>query len=72
MNTTAYAMQELSARELEIARLVAHGLTNKEIACKVGTTAGGVRRSLENVFQKLVIRNRTMLAMLVQSWPETV
>lgn len=56
---------ELTAREMQIARLVARGLTNREIAGKVGTTHASVRRSLENVFQKLVIRNRAMLAVLV-------
>jgi DNA-binding NarL/FixJ family response regulator len=61
---------ELTAREREIARLVARGLTNKQIACEVGTTAGSVRRSLENVFQKLVVHNRTMLAIQVLAWPQ--
>jgi DNA-binding NarL/FixJ family response regulator len=61
-------MNELSSREMEIARLVARGLTNKEIAGRVGTTPASVRRSLENVFQKLVIRNRTMLAIQVMQW----
>src|SRR5262245_4696070 len=61
-----FAMRnELSAREMEIARLVACGLTHKQIACKLGTTAASVLRSLENVFQKLVIHNRTMLALLI-------
>jgi DNA-binding NarL/FixJ family response regulator len=58
-------LEDLTSREAAIARLVARGMTNKQIAMKLGTTAGGVRRSLENIFQKLLIRNRTMLAICV-------
>ena len=69
MTTAEYALQELTEREIEIARLVAQGLGNKQIAERIGTTVGGIRRSLENTFQKLSIDNRTMLAVIVQAWP---
>ena len=56
----------LTAREREIAILVAGGLSNKEIARKIGISEGTVKIHLYNVYQKLGISNRTALAALVQ------
>ena len=56
----------LTAREREIAILVAGGLSNKEIARKIGISEGTVKIHLYNVYQKLGISNRTALAALAQ------
>lgn len=53
----------LTFRERELAILVAKGLSNKEIARKVGITEGTVKIHLHNVFQKLKVNNRAALAL---------
>jgi two-component system NarL family response regulator/two-component system nitrate/nitrite response regulator NarL len=53
----------LTPREREIASLVARGYCNKRIARELGLTLGTVKVNLANMFTKLEINNRTMLAM---------
>jgi two-component system nitrate/nitrite response regulator NarP len=55
----------LSPRELEVAELVAQGLRNKEIAQRLGITEGTVKVYLHAMFEKLEVRTRTELAMLI-------
>ena len=52
----------LSDRELEIARLVAGGATNPEIAESLFLSRKTVERHVSNILSKLQIRNRTELA----------
>jgi DNA-binding NarL/FixJ family response regulator len=52
----------LTARELDVAILVAKGLSNKEIARRLGTAEGTVKAQLHNIYEKLGVRNRTSLA----------
>jgi len=52
----------LTAREREIAALVATGLSNKAIARTIGLSDGTVRIHLSNIYQKLGVSNRTALA----------
>lgn len=49
---------ELSARELEILKMIAHGETNKEIAGRLGISEGTVRVHASNVFSKLGCSDR--------------
>ena len=49
----------LSARELEVLRLVARGLGNKEIAAELGITTHTVKYHLAAVLEKLGVRSRT-------------
>jgi DNA-binding CsgD family transcriptional regulator len=51
--------QGLTVRETEIVRLLARGLTNREIADQLCVATGTVRRHLENVFEKLDVHTRT-------------
>jgi DNA-binding NarL/FixJ family response regulator len=53
-------MQRLTPRE----RVVCTGLSNKQIALQLTVTEGTVKVHLHNVYDKLAIRNRTMLALL--------
>jgi VCBS repeat-containing protein len=55
-------LRVLTPREREIIRLVAEGLSNKEIARKLNVSPGTVKVHLYNIFQKLEISNRTVLA----------
>lgn len=52
----------LTHREGQIVRLVSEGLSNKEIARKLNVSQGTVKVHLYNIFQKLEISNRTVLA----------
>jgi VCBS repeat-containing protein len=52
----------LTQRERQIARLVCDGLSNKEIARQLNVSQGTVKVHLHNIFQKLEISNRTVLA----------
>jgi DNA-binding CsgD family transcriptional regulator len=53
---------ELTAREREIAELVAEGLTNKEIAARLFVTVRTVEATLSRLYGKLGVRTRTELA----------
>jgi RNA polymerase sigma factor (sigma-70 family) len=54
----------ITDREREVIRLVAAGLTNKEIARSLGISEGTVKIHLHNVYQKVSVTNRTALATL--------
>jgi len=54
-------MNGLTAREQEIARLAARGLSNKAIAAELGSAEGTVKRHLHSIFQKLEVYSRTEL-----------
>jgi DNA-binding NarL/FixJ family response regulator len=48
----------LTAREIEILRLIAKGLSNSEAARVVGLSRATVRTHLEHIYQKLEVTNR--------------
>ncbi len=56
----------LSAREVEILRLVAAGLTNKEIGARLCLAEKTVKNYLTSVFQKLGINDRVQAAIYAQ------
>jgi len=53
----------LSMRELEVARAVSEGLTNKEVAWRLGITERTVKAHLGAVFDKFGVRDRLQLAL---------
>ncbi|WP_327679993.1 response regulator transcription factor [Kitasatospora sp. NBC_00458] len=55
-------VEELTAREMEIATLVADGATNAEIASELFITAGTVKNHLASIQRKLGTRNRVGIA----------
>jgi DNA-binding NarL/FixJ family response regulator len=60
--TRRTAHSALSARELDLVRLVARGLTNAEIATELSISVGTVKTHLGNVQTKLPARNRVEIA----------
>jgi two-component system, NarL family, nitrate/nitrite response regulator NarL len=54
----------LSSREREVATLVAKGLSNKQIAQHLNLEEGTVKIHLHNIFTKLAVKNRTVLAVM--------
>ena len=63
------ALDGLSAREVEVARLVADGSSNRQIADLLALSPRTVDRHLTNILAKLGARNRTELAALVHADP---
>jgi two-component system NarL family response regulator len=59
----AHTENELTSREREIVRYVAMGLRNAEVASKLAITEGTVKKHLNNIFQKLDIRDRVEVAL---------
>jgi ATP/maltotriose-dependent transcriptional regulator MalT len=49
---------ELSDREVEVLRLVAHGLTNRDIASRLVISEHTVRRHLSNIFRRVGVGSR--------------
>jgi DNA-binding NarL/FixJ family response regulator len=62
----AFAIEKrLTPREAEIARFVAAGLSNKQVARKANISEGTVKIHLHSAYQKLGIANRAALAVMV-------
>lgn len=57
-----YNAAEISEREQEIIRLIADGLSNKEIASELFLSEGTVRNYLSDILDKLNLRDRTQIA----------
>ena len=58
----------LTEREAEVARHVASGLRNKEIAARANITEGTVKMHLHNIYEKIGIGTRTELAIYVRDF----
>jgi two-component system nitrate/nitrite response regulator NarL len=56
--------RSLTPRERELVWLATEGLSNKEIARRIGVTEGTVKIHLHNVYQKLGVTNRTAMTAL--------
>ena len=65
--TTDYKEYGISERELEVIRLTAEGLSNKEIAARLYLSEGTVRNYLTTILDKLNLRDRTQLAVFYLS-----
>lgn len=55
----AFNTDRLTAREVEIAKLVAQGLTNAEIGASLWITENSVKQALKRMFRKLEVSSRT-------------
>ncbi|WP_052422588.1 response regulator [Nonomuraea candida] len=55
--------ESLSERELDVARMIAVGATNREIAARLFITEGTVKNHVSSMLRKLGLRDRTQLAL---------
>jgi DNA-binding NarL/FixJ family response regulator len=58
---------DLTPREVELVRIAAQGLTNREIGAKLGISPGTVKIHLHNIYKKLGVKNRVELTLFAQS-----
>jgi two-component system, NarL family, response regulator len=54
-----HAQSDLSERELEVLKLVARGLSNREVARAIGRSEETAKIHLKNIFAKLSVTDRT-------------
>lgn len=67
-NATASVEDHLTPREMQIAELVAQGLTNAQIGASLWITEHTVKQALKRMFRKLEISSRAeLVARIVQS-----
>lgn len=59
---TSSELDVLTAREREVVELLAHGMTNKEIAAELFITTNTVKRHLKSIFEKLDVHTRSAAA----------
>ena len=58
--------EQCTAREHQIAELVADGLSNKQIAATLFLSEKTVRNHISSIFEKLQVNDRTEAALLAQ------
>lgn len=63
---TAGLWDTLSKREIEVAKSVADGCSNREIAERLNISERTVKARLTSIFQKLDVRDRVQLALLMR------
>ena len=65
----AFGWSSLTPAERDVADLVAHGLTNPEMAVRLGVSAGTIKDHVSSALRKLGVRTRAELAAAVSSHP---
>jgi DNA-binding NarL/FixJ family response regulator len=65
-SSTSLGGEELSAREIEVLKLLAAGASNREIADKLVLAEGTVKNHVSNILSKLHAENRTQAANLAR------
>ncbi len=65
---TSHEEIKISPRELQVARRVARGYSNKQIAAELGISAGTVGTYMTRIFHKLNVRTRAqMIAKIIRA-----
>jgi DNA-binding NarL/FixJ family response regulator len=57
------AAQQLAGRQRDVALLIAEGMTNREVAERLGLTEGTVKNYVKEIFRAVGVSNRTQLAL---------
>jgi DNA-binding NarL/FixJ family response regulator len=55
----------LNSRQVAVLRLVFEGLTSNQIACHLGMTVSAVKNTLQQLFAKLDVNNRSQVVSVV-------
>ncbi len=58
-------IEKLTARELEIAKMISQGMSNREISDAIFLSEGTVKNHLTSILEKLNLRDRTQLAIIM-------
>lgn len=61
-NKSVDKLNELTRREIEVLKLLAEGLFNKEIAVKLNISERTVKNHVSNIFKKIQVNDRTQAA----------
>jgi DNA-binding NarL/FixJ family response regulator len=64
VHPTTQITEKLTEREIDVLRLIAHGLNNAEIAARLHLSEGTVRNHISAIFSKLEVADRTQAAIL--------
>lgn len=59
---SSWSVNELTNKEVEVLKQVAHGATNKEIALSLNISDNTVKYHLRNIMEKLNVKNRAQIA----------
>lgn len=62
--STGGTLNSLSPRELEVLRMLADGLRNKEIAIQICCSVGTVKNAVQRIIEKLGVSDRTQAAVV--------
>ncbi|MGY2894462.1 response regulator [Deinococcus sp. UYEF24] len=68
LTTRQQELEHLSPRELETLRLLAKGLSNKQIARDLGISESTVKNHVKSLLSKMQVRNRTEAALNAGKW----
>ena len=68
LTTRQQDVEHLSPRELETLRLLAKGLSNKQIARDLGISESTVKNHVKSLLSKMQVRNRTEAALNAGRW----
>jgi DNA-binding NarL/FixJ family response regulator len=62
-----HALRSLTVRERQVANMVRLGISNREIARKLGVAEGTIKNHLHNIYRKVGVPNRTTLTAKIGS-----
>lgn len=65
LSSRADLLEKLSHKEREVALLIKEGLSNKEIASREGTTERTVKAHLSSIYEKIGVKDRLALALVL-------
>jgi two-component system, NarL family, nitrate/nitrite response regulator NarL len=66
-SVTKGALLELSVREIEVAKLIAEGMSNKEIAHRLGISMSTAKDHVHNILEKTGLPNRAAVAAAIRT-----
>ena len=58
-------MDRLTPREYQVAMLVAHGLSNRDMAHQLGITVGTVKLHMHQILKKLGVKSKSEVVLMV-------